>query len=88
MQQKSHKNREKISFKNRYKINKHHNSSSLDFNFKNRCRQNKNEKHKRKRKFSYKLFFNSEENIRIVFKKQKQIFTIDKKVFFNSHEIF
>ena len=77
------RNHEKKNSKNRHKVIKHHSSSSSDFSFKNRRRRNKNEKHKRKRKFYHKSFFesDSEENIRIVFKKRKRMLTINKKLF-------
>ena len=83
------KNREKKNSKNRHKIIKHHNNNSSDFSFRNRRRRNKNEKHKRKRKFYYKSFFesDSEENIKIVFKKRKQMLTMNKK-FFSVHKKF
>ena len=70
--------------KNRYKINKHHNINSSSFSFRSRHRhRNRNEKHDRKRKFYYKSSFesDSEENIRIVFKKRKRMFIVNKKIF-------
>ena len=76
--------------KNRYKINKHHNISSSSFSFRNRHRhRNRNEKHDRKRKYYYKSFFesDSEENIRIVLKKRKRMFIVNKK-FSSVHKRF
>ena len=78
------KNRENFFFQNCYTIIKHYNISNSNFSFRNRHRhRNRNEKHNQKRKFYYKSFFesDSEKNIRIVFKKQKRIFIVNKKLF-------